>query len=78
MYFTFFSFSENGAVTGFLSGHSFPATDFSYSDDGRYCLTSCSIEAIIWDMETNTQAYRLSVKVDMNLKKVRNDIDIIS
>ncbi|EEB10401.1 conserved hypothetical protein [Pediculus humanus corporis] len=61
---------ETGFITGSLPGHTAPATDVSYTDDGFYCLTFNNLEAIVWNMSTYDQIHVLSLKVDCFIKKV--------
>ncbi|KAK6624738.1 hypothetical protein RUM44_011598 [Polyplax serrata] len=61
---------ETGQKIGSLIGHTAPATDTSFSDDGCYCLTSCNKEAIVWDLLSYTQVHRLELRSGASLKKV--------
>ncbi|KAJ4448502.1 hypothetical protein ANN_10518 [Periplaneta americana] len=61
---------ELGAVTGKLEGHTSPPKLVTFSSTGRYCLTAATEEAVVWDLHSNTQAYRLSLRKDVVVKQV--------
>jgi hypothetical protein len=61
---------ELGNVTGKLDGHTVPPKQVTFSSSSRYCLTAAAQEAVIWDLDSNTQAHRLSLRMDVAVKQV--------
>ncbi|XP_068083358.1 TBC1 domain family member 31 isoform X2 [Anabrus simplex] len=61
--------TELGKTTGSLVGHTTPVTQMSFAKN-RYCLSASSQEAIIWDLTSNSQAHRLSMRNNVLVKKV--------
>nr|CAD7441920.1 unnamed protein product [Timema bartmani] len=62
--------TETGDIMGSLVGHTLPAKQVSFSCRGRYCLTASSEEAIIWDLESFTQAHKLTMRTNVAIKQV--------
>lgn len=61
--------TEIGKTTGALKGHSSGVQHLSFAKD-RYCLSSSSEEAIIWDLQSNSQVHRLNLRSSVLLKQV--------
>ena len=61
---------ELGTLTGKLDGHAVPPRQITFSSTGRYCLTSSTREAMVWDLESNTQIHRLSLRRNVVVRQV--------
>ncbi|XP_021932059.1 TBC1 domain family member 31 isoform X2 [Zootermopsis nevadensis] len=61
---------ELGTVTEKLDGHTLPPKQVTFSSNGRYCLTAAAQEAIIWNLDSSTQAHCLTLRRDVAVKQV--------
>jgi WD40 repeat protein len=66
-----FLIAELGILTGKLDGHTVPPRQVTFSSTGRYCLTASAQEAMVWDLDSNTEIHRLSLRRDVAVKQVR-------
>ncbi|PSN49391.1 TBC1 domain family member 31 [Blattella germanica] len=66
----YFVNTELGTKVGILEGHTVPPKQISFSSTGEFCLTAAEQEAIIWNLESNTQAHRLTLRKDVIVKQV--------
>lgn len=65
-----FMILELGILTGKLDGHAVPPRQITFSSTGRYCLTASTHEAVIWDLDSNTQIHRLSLHRNVVVRQV--------
>ena len=61
---------ELGILTGKLDGHAVPPRQITFSSTGRYCLTASTREAMVWDLDSNTQIHRLSLHRNVVVRQV--------
>ncbi|KAK7790940.1 hypothetical protein R5R35_005871 [Gryllus longicercus] len=61
--------TEVGKTVGVLKGHASSVNKLSFAKK-RFCLSSSSKEAIIWDLQSNSQVHRLNLRTDILLKQV--------
>lgn len=61
---------ELGILTGKLDGHTVPPRQITFSSTGRYCLTASTCEAMVWDLDSNTQMHRLSLHRNVVVSQV--------
>lgn len=61
---------ELGILTGKLNGHAVPPRQITFSSTGRYCVTASTREAMVWDLDSNTQIHRLSLHRNVVVRQV--------
>ncbi|XP_049830677.1 TBC1 domain family member 31 isoform X2 [Schistocerca gregaria] len=61
--------TETANIENRLDGHTVPVTQISFSQSS-YCLSASSQEAFIWDLKSNMQIHKLSMREGVALKQI--------
>ncbi|XP_049814764.1 TBC1 domain family member 31 isoform X1 [Schistocerca nitens] len=61
--------TETGNIENHLDSHTVPVTQISFSQSS-YCLSASSQEAFIWDLKSNMQIHKLSMREGVALKQI--------
>lgn len=67
----FLNISDEGVVVRHLKGcHAHPVKFMSFSNDGKFLMSSSLYETIIWKLETNKPKHKLSLGKKIAIKIV--------
>jgi hypothetical protein len=77
LFYFWFSFLililELGTLTATMVGHTAAPTQATFSSTGQYCITTAAAhEAMIWNLNSNTRARRLSLQTNVVVNQVQN------